>query len=133
MEIEAQFRESYFSNIKRVRNPVSVIRVTFISQKKKKKKGGKTAIGTKLETKNAHCTRIKLIKNILCFRTQRINPILYFYNIVRYFLNSLSPAFVNLFFFFFFNKTRKRSEKGTYLIAKTRVKYLPHLRRTKLY
>lgn len=99
---------------------------------KKKKKGGKTAIGTKLETKNAHCTRIKLIKNILCFRTQRINPILYFYNIVRYFLNSLSPAFVNLFFFFF-NKTRKRSEKGTYLIAKTRVKYLPHLRRTKLY
>lgn len=36
MEIEAQFRESYFSNIKRVRNPVSVIRVTFISQKKGK-------------------------------------------------------------------------------------------------
>lgn len=64
-----------------------------------KKKEEKTAIGTKLETKNARCTRIKLIKNILCFRTQRINPILYFYNIVRYFLNSLSPAFVNLFFF----------------------------------
>lgn len=41
MEIEAQFRESYFSNIKRVRNLVSVIRVTFISQKKKKKKGEK--------------------------------------------------------------------------------------------
>lgn len=48
MEIEAQFRESYFSNIKRVRNPVSVIRVTFISQKKKKKENSyRDEIGNK--------------------------------------------------------------------------------------
>lgn len=80
---------------------------------KKKKKRGKTAIGTKLETKNAYCTRIKLIKNILCFRTQRINPILYFYNIVRYFLNSLSPAFVNLFFFFLIKREREAKREPT--------------------
>lgn len=53
MEIEAQFRESYFSNIKRVRNPVSVIRVTFISQKKKKK-GGKNSYRD--EIGNKKCT-----------------------------------------------------------------------------
>lgn len=47
MEIEAQFRESYFSNIKRARNPVSVVRVTFISQKKKGKNSYRDEIGNK--------------------------------------------------------------------------------------
>ena len=80
--------------------------------KKKKKKGGKTAIGTKLETKNACCTRIKLIKNILCFRAQRINPILYFYNIVRYFLNSLS-LHSSIFFLFLIKREREPKREPT--------------------